>query len=112
MNDNSAADALYDRVMNVIGESDRMVDAPNVPDMTHIQTQVKQLCDEINALPVEERVEYADKFSELFEALSSLEGRLQSKRDEIAQLLSETHTHKNATNAYTKTDHIDQKPKK
>lgn len=107
MNDNDKLEALYDRVMNVVGESKRMIDEPNVPDMSHITTEVAQLCKEINELPVEQRVGYAEKFKQLFDALSELETDLEAKRDEVGELLSGQDEHKKANNAYTKSFHID-----
>ena len=107
MNDNNAIDALYDRVMNVVEESRRLIDAPHVSDMSHITTEVAALCEEINALPVAERVDYAEKLKQLFEALSGLEEELEAKRDEVSELLSSQDTHKKANNAYTKAEHID-----
>lgn len=109
MNDNNKLDALYERVMNVVEESKRLIDAPQVPDMSHINSEVAQLCKEINELPVAARAGYADKFKELFDSLSGLEAELQAKRDEVAALLSGQDEHKKANSAYTKSFHIDKR---
>ena len=103
------ADQLYERVMNVVEESQRLINAPKVPDMSHIQAEVETLIKEINELPVEERITYEDRFKELFGALTVLEGGLRGKRDEINELLSDTDQHQKATNAYAKTSYIDKK---
>lgn len=104
-------DDIYNRVMNVVEESNRMVDAPNVPDMSHIQKEVKTLVDEINALPIEHRVTYADKFGELFTALEELEHKLVAKKDEVSKLISETGQQKKAHQAYAKSFIIDKQNK-
>ena len=107
----ASIDKLYERVMNVVEESHKLLSAPQVSDMEHIKTEVQAMCIEIEALPVEERVQYADKFGQLFEALGGLEEGLRGKRDAIGEALSGTNEHKKANSAYVKISHIDSKPK-
>lgn len=111
MNDNSLTDKLYAQVMQVIKDAELLVDEPEVPGMEHITAEVGVLCDEINALPIEQRVAYADKFKELFDALTDLEVKLALKRDEIGKMLAGTENHKKATNAYVKSFHMDDQKK-
>lgn len=104
----SAIQKLYDEVMRFMKDAkDAAINYDPLKDMHEMQHQVQALCEAINKLPLEKRVQYRDQLEELFGSLKSLEEELIAKRDSIREELSGVQTHRAASKAYVKADHRD-----
>lgn len=109
---NATPDTLLEEVSAFIKNSRRLLENGELAQLAGMDDQMRELCDGILRLSVEERAQYAERLQSLFQDLEQLSHVIQNMRDATVKEASQLSHHKKAHVAYRTAESSDQLHKK
>ncbi|MFW0777048.1 MAG: hypothetical protein ACN2B6_04950 [Rickettsiales bacterium] len=100
MNQPRTTEALFNDISKFISDSRELLKRGAVMELSGLDDNVKELCEEVMRLSQDDRLQHADRLQELFAELKLLGEELSSQRDSLADDIRGASDHKKATAAY------------
>jgi len=100
MNQPRTTEALFSDISKFISDSRDLLKRGAIMELSGLDENVKNLCEEIMRLSQDDRLQHADRLQELFAELKSLGEELASQRDSLSDDIRGASDHKKATAAY------------
>lgn len=78
-------ESLFDNISKFIAESRALLEQGALMELSGLETQVQALCEQVQNLSDQERMQYADRMQQLFADLKGLEDSMLAARDALGK---------------------------